>query len=270
MSDTLQNPPGVPDVTSVKAKSLKPLTEDPNYVTETFAETLARLEGPTVNSDFGVPQWVFNLVETTKGKDKLVKKGEDFTDGDKEIIGRIFNVIQTQTGVKQLPLRGDLEKNDPSHYSSKWGIVKRNNKEITDGRAVMAEFLRRSLSLASIDPNNNALICAAAMLLDLSCTIDEFCFCDHVRRVFKDRIADRFGCCLVVDAPEELKHQSYYFSTKQLPRLTKSRNGRRLSGRGQSTRCLLAERAGPERPEWRFSAECLAVETKCNWDIMKS
>ncbi|CAD2214078.1 hypothetical protein, conserved [Angomonas deanei] len=206
MSDTLHNAPA--DATSVEAKSLDPLTGNPNYVTETFDGTLARLGEPSVNSKFGVPRWVLNLVETTKVKAKLVVKKEDFSDEDKGIIVRIFNVIQTQTGIERLSQRDDLEKRSPSYFASTWSEVKRDNNNITDGRALMAEFLRRSVSLNSIDPNNNALICCAAMLLDLSCTVDEPCFCDYVRRFFYDDTGKRFGCCLITNAHEELKHQS--------------------------------------------------------------
>ncbi|CAD2217466.1 hypothetical protein AGDE_17195 [Angomonas deanei] len=113
------------------------------------------------------------------------------------MIVEIFNVIQNQAGIERLYLRNDLEDNDPSHYASTWGAVRK--KKITDGRVLLAEFLRRAVSLETVDAKNNALICCAAMLLDLSCLIEDFA--DYVRRQCLDA---RFDCCVLTNCGDEL------------------------------------------------------------------
>ncbi|CAD2217886.1 hypothetical protein, conserved [Angomonas deanei] len=63
----------------------------------------------------------------------------------------------------------------------------------------MAAFLCRSVLLKTVDAKNNALLCCAALLLDLSCVIHDFA--EHLRATCLKEI---FGCCVITNAPDQL------------------------------------------------------------------
>ncbi|EPY15484.1 hypothetical protein AGDE_17098 [Angomonas deanei] len=113
-----------------------------------------------------------NLVDTEV---EVKGKKDDFTDVEKEQIAAILDVVQEHAVIYD---RKACEKESPSHYSYAWCMSEFRGSAY--GRHRVASFLRRLLNLESVDPNNNFLVCAGAMLLYVSCVIGDFR--EHLRK----------------------------------------------------------------------------------------
>ncbi|CAD2222385.1 hypothetical protein AGDE_16543 [Angomonas deanei] len=163
---------------------------------ETPLKTLERLKNAKVGSKFTLPPSVNKLMNAVEGKKKLVAKKKDFTTEDKQIIAQIFGVIQKFVSI---PDGSPVFGTTPGQYTEAWNRAKRQNAENADEFPLFPTFLFNVLYVMPDDPTNNILVCAAALLLDLSCIIDDFA--DHVRRTRKD---NRFDCCVVTNCGNEL------------------------------------------------------------------
>ncbi|CAD2218323.1 hypothetical protein, conserved [Angomonas deanei] len=169
---------------------------------ETFLETLDRLGEADVNRAFALPRWAKSLLKTVKAKDELVTKKEEFTGEDKEIIKRIFGVIQKFLEISEgSPVFGLR----PEQYTGAWNTAKKQHAENKSGNPLIPTFLLNVLYATPKDPTNRILTCAAVFLLELSCQMDDFC--QHVRRT----CIKKYGSCLITNNKPELKWLSGKF-----------------------------------------------------------
>ncbi|EPY23293.1 hypothetical protein AGDE_12913 [Angomonas deanei] len=160
---------------------------------ETPLLTLERLKGAKVGSKFTVPPWVDKLMKAVGEKEKLLAKREVFEPSEKDKMESILHIIWK---------RGEGEKDDPVEVRSP-GVITETWNEAKREHSVtfplIPTFLKRCLQARHLVENDDMLVCAAALLLDLSCIIDDFA--DHVRRTCKDK---RFDCCVVTSCGNEL------------------------------------------------------------------
>ncbi|CAD2220005.1 hypothetical protein AGDE_13955 [Angomonas deanei] len=86
----------------------------------------------------------------------------------------------------------------PGQYTEAWNGAKKEHAENKSGNPLIPTFLLNVLYATPKDPTNNILTCAAAVLLELSCRIDDFC--QHVRRTG----IKKYGSCLITNNETEL------------------------------------------------------------------
>ncbi|CAD2222034.1 hypothetical protein AGDE_16826 [Angomonas deanei] len=163
---------------------------------ETPLKILERLKNAKVGSKFTLPPSVNKLMNAVEQKEELVAKKKDFTTEDKQIIAQIFGVIQKFVSI---PDRSPVFGTTPGQYAAAWNRAKQQNAENAAEFPLFPTFLFNVLYVMPDDPTNNILVCATALLLDLSCIIDDFA--DHVRRTRNDK---RFDCCVVTNCGNEL------------------------------------------------------------------
>ncbi|CAD2222383.1 hypothetical protein ADEAN_000992700 [Angomonas deanei] len=117
-------------------------------------------------------------------------------------------------------------------YSSR-GDKSKPSKD-SDGRFLVSEFLRGFLcNIQTVDPKNNALLCCAALLLDLSCVIHDFA--EHLRATCLKEI---FGCCVITNAPDQLDTLSGNFvhdGSDEMDRISSWLNGKADGNRVEYT-----------------------------------
>ncbi|CAD2217009.1 hypothetical protein, conserved [Angomonas deanei] len=153
----------------------RPRKDSPCDENERFDGTLARLGKADAMCHFVLPKWVEELINLVDTKVEVKGKEGDFTDVEKEQIAAILDVVQEHAVIYD---RKKCGKESPSHYSYAWCMSDFWGSAY--GRRRMASFLRRLLNLESVDPNNNFLVCAGAMLLYVSCVIGDFG--EHLRK----------------------------------------------------------------------------------------
>ncbi|CAD2222388.1 hypothetical protein ADEAN_000993200 [Angomonas deanei] len=153
-----------------------------------------RLKEVTPKGKFGLPQLIVTLLETAKQKGELVAKKKKFEADEKRKIIKIYKAIK-----KSIPGVNNvfLADRNPGYYVVSWNSA--SPMANSNGRFLVSKFLRDFLADEPVDPNHNALICAAAMLLDLSCATERFG--EYVRRACLDI---RFGCCVITNAPDRI------------------------------------------------------------------
>ncbi|CAD2214079.1 hypothetical protein AGDE_14854 [Angomonas deanei] len=197
--------PDVPtDVTNAE-QNASPVTEDPNVeLHETFAGTLKSFLEAVVAGDFKLTPWVDNLMNTVKEKEELVAKKKEFTTEEKNTIRSIFNVIWKRDEAEK---EDPVEARTPGVIAAVWNEAKTNASE---ENPLIPTFLKRCLQRKRLAENGTVLTCAAALLLDLSCTIDDCCFCEYVRKNCKKEVATPFGSCLITEDEAELRQLSCF------------------------------------------------------------
>ncbi|CAD2221573.1 hypothetical protein, conserved [Angomonas deanei] len=160
---------------------------------ETPLKTLERLKNAKVGSKFTVPPWVDKLMKAVGEKEELVAKKKVFETGEKDKMESILNIIwKRDEGEKDDP----VDARAPGVIAETWNEAKTKDPEQFP---IIPTFLKRCSQARHLVENDDMLVCAAALLLDLSCIIDDFA--DHVRRTCKDI---RFDCCVVTSCRNEL------------------------------------------------------------------
>ncbi|EPY21613.1 hypothetical protein AGDE_13956 [Angomonas deanei] len=169
---------------------------------ETFAGTLKIFLEADVAGDFKLTPWVDKIMGTVKEKEELVTKKKEFTTEEKNTIISIFNVIwKRDEGEK----KDSVEVPSPGVVAAEWNSAKTNASE---KNPLIPTFMRRCLQRKRLVDNDTVLTCAAALLLEISCTTDDFV--EYVRNTCRKEI---FGCCVITNDQDQLRELSGKFIT---------------------------------------------------------
>ncbi|CAD2221574.1 hypothetical protein, conserved [Angomonas deanei] len=154
---------------------------------ETFAGTLKIFLEAEVAGDFQLTPWVGKIMKVVMGEKKLEAKKEEFTTEEDNTIISIFNVIwKRDEGEKEDP----VDARTPGVIAAVWNEAK---TKASEENPLIPTFLRRCSQARHLVENGTVLTCAAALLLELSSAIEDFC--QLVRGMYRDK----FDCCVIVE-----------------------------------------------------------------------
>ncbi|CAD2221125.1 hypothetical protein AGDE_15068 [Angomonas deanei] len=176
-----------------------------------FNTTITAMKGAKSPASFTIPDCINQVIKNVEVKGKLTAKREAFSTEEKEVIAQIFGVIQKFVSIPEgSPVFGTTS----GQYAEAWNRAKQQNAHNGEIYPLFPTFLFNVLYVKPDDPTNNILTCAAAMLLELACAIEDFG--DYVRKMR----AEPFGCCLVTDNTDQLKTLSEKFVKDGSPEIT--------------------------------------------------